>query len=153
MYKLAFSSSISKYSCLALFYPLASLFPPLSFASTHFPSPVLFSVGSFPSSLSCFLSFCFVLGPAPVIHGLSLRFPLLWFSSQLLSPAVSLPLSTVVVSYKSADVNHHVPALCSIGYAHEATKSLSINAWIWYTRADSLNRNTHYFTPSFFPPL
>lgn len=47
-----------------------------------------------------------------------------------------------MVPYKSADVNHHVPALCSIGYTHKATKGLSIKTWMWYTRAHSLSLDT-----------
>lgn len=125
MYKLAFcSSSISKYSCLAPIPPLASL-------------SLL--------SLSIFLFFFFFLPPFLLLQysplpEISLFFCfLLFFSSffSLLLPLLlllsvrSCLLWAVPDSYKSANVNHHVLALCSIGYTEKATKSLLI--WMWYT--------------------
>lgn len=133
MYKLAFSSFISKYSCLARLSPLASLCL-LSLVSSHFPSSLLLFLLS-----GCLLSsqFCFLLPSCCLL--------LLPFLSCSCSSSSSLPLSSlwvVVAPYKSVDVNHDVPALCSIGYTHKATKSLSINTWMWYTSAHSLGLDT-----------
>lgn len=41
--------------------------------------------------------------------------------------------------YKSVDVNLRVLALCSSGYSHIATKSLSITPWIWLSLAQTLH--------------
>lgn len=122
MYKLAFcSSSISKYSCLALTSPLwhHSLRSHLASSCSFF-----FNFRTFSSSNLCCLqshSFCFLLFfyfffYLPLLPLLSVRSCLLW---------------AVPDFYKSANVNHHVLALRSIGCIEKATKSLLI--WMWYT--------------------
>lgn len=128
MYKLGFESFISTYSCLPLFTLL----------------PLLSSL-MFPSSLFC-LSSSLVTS---FLHNVALSFTLLsWdspffcFCSSFSSSLSCSPLWVVVVPYKSADVNHHVPALCSIGYTTQATKSLLINTWMWYTCSYSLSPDT-----------
>lgn len=116
MYKLAFcSSSISKYSCLAPTSPLWHH----SLHSHLASSCSFFSLCSFPSSHLCCLKSPF--------------FFLLFFSLFLL-PLLSVRsrlLWAVPDSNKSANVNHHVLALRSIGCTEKATKSLLI--WMWYT--------------------
>lgn len=114
MYKLAScSSSISKYSCLALFSPLASLCLPSLASSPFFPPSLLLRLTPL-SIILLFTSFCSspFLPPSPPV-------------------CTPLPLWGVPDSYKSADVNHHVLALCSTGYSYKATKSLLISAWMW----------------------
>lgn len=99
---------------------LSTDFPPLASLALLSLSILLFF---FPRSVSSsdptfFASFCsfphfFLL---PLLPLLSVRSCLLW---------------VVPDSYKSANVNHHVLALCSIGCTDKATKSLLI--WMWYT--------------------
>lgn len=102
-------------------------FPPLAPLSLLSLSILLFFVPPFhllqhsllPANLTFFVPFCSspcLFFHLPLLPLLSVRSCLLW---------------AVPDSYKSANVNHHVLAFCSIGCTGKATKSLLI--WMWYT--------------------